>query len=318
MRALIVGAGAVGQVFGYHLARGGAEVTFLVKDKHVDECRRGFALYPLGRRRDPVRLDGCGVVTSASGGAWDQIYLTMSSIALRTGTWLEGLARDTGDATMVVLQPGLDDPEYVAARVAPSRIVLGTIYFLAYHAPLPVPTTATRVDGPGVAYWLYQQRAPFSGQPPRAAAVVAALRAGKLPARVARDTRREVALPTAILEGFVAALEAAGWSFRRMRAEGLVTTGAHAAAEGLRVVAHELGIAIPLALRAAATPLGFRAALAVAPRIVPTELEAYLQAHFTKVGDQMHASLERLVERGRAAGLPTPALSELAARLTAA
>jgi 2-dehydropantoate 2-reductase len=323
MRALIIGAGAVGQVFGYHLARGGAEVTFLVKDKHVDACQRGFTLYPLGRRRrEPVRLDGCGVVTSAAGGTWDQIYLTMSSIALRAGGWLEALARDSGDATIVVLQPGLDDPEYVAARVAPSRIVLGTIYFLAYHAPLAARETsvapAARPDGPGVAYWLYPQRAPFSGDPARAAAVVEALRAGRLPARIARDTRKEVALPTAILEGFVAALEAAGWSFTRMRAEGLVSMGAQAAAEGLRVVAHELGIKVPLGLRAAATPFGFRAALAVSPRVVPTDLEAYLQAHFTKVGDQMHASLHRLVERGRAAGLPTPALTELASRVTAA
>jgi 2-dehydropantoate 2-reductase len=320
MRALVVGAGAVGQVYGYHLARGGAEVTFLVKEEHVEDCRRGFTLYPLGRPRGrPVRLEGCGIVTSAAGGMWDQIYVTVSSIALRTGTWLDELARDSGDATIVVLQPGLDDPEVVAARVAPPRIVVGTIFFLAYRTPLPTRERAgahaTTLAEPGVAYWLYPRRAPFSGDPLRATAVVSALRAGRLPARVARDSRRETALPTAILEAFVAALEAAGWSFARMRAEHLVATGARAAAEGLRVVAHELGIPIPLALRAAASPLGFRTALALSPRVVPTDLESYLEVHFTKVRDQMHASLHHLIERGRTAGLPTPALSELAARV---
>ena len=49
MRALIVGAGAVGQVFGHHLAKAGAEVSFLVKPKYVAECERGFMLYKLPR-----------------------------------------------------------------------------------------------------------------------------------------------------------------------------------------------------------------------------------------------------------------------------
>jgi ketopantoate reductase len=35
MRALVVGAGAVGQVYGHHLARGGADVAFYVRPKCV-------------------------------------------------------------------------------------------------------------------------------------------------------------------------------------------------------------------------------------------------------------------------------------------
>ena len=33
MKILVVGAGSVGQVYGYHLSLGGAEITFYVKDK---------------------------------------------------------------------------------------------------------------------------------------------------------------------------------------------------------------------------------------------------------------------------------------------
>ena len=36
MKALVVGAGPVGRVLGYHLAKGGSDVSFLVKPGHVD------------------------------------------------------------------------------------------------------------------------------------------------------------------------------------------------------------------------------------------------------------------------------------------
>ena len=40
MRALIVGAGAVGQVYGLHLQRGGAEVGFFVKERQAAQANR--------------------------------------------------------------------------------------------------------------------------------------------------------------------------------------------------------------------------------------------------------------------------------------
>ena len=51
MNVLIVGAGAVGQVYGRHLALGGAHVHYFVREKYADECRRGFTFYPLNRRK---------------------------------------------------------------------------------------------------------------------------------------------------------------------------------------------------------------------------------------------------------------------------
>ncbi len=46
-RVLVVGAGAVGQVYGLYLRRGGARVSFLVKPAHAAWCQRGFALHRL-------------------------------------------------------------------------------------------------------------------------------------------------------------------------------------------------------------------------------------------------------------------------------
>ncbi|MDV7398489.1 2-dehydropantoate 2-reductase N-terminal domain-containing protein, partial [Arthrospira platensis SPKY1] len=42
---MIVGAGAVGQVYGHYLQRGGASVSYFVKEQYKEECEKGFTLY---------------------------------------------------------------------------------------------------------------------------------------------------------------------------------------------------------------------------------------------------------------------------------
>ena len=307
LRALVVGAGAVGQVFGYHLWKGGAEVSFLVKPKYVEECKRGFTLYHLPHVT-PIRF-AAEIVTELAG-AYDQIYITVASNALRSGS-VDNVLAQSGHATLVMLQPGLGDHAYVAARAAEDRIVDGSINFLSYHAPLP---GETRFSEPGMAYWWFPGKCPFSG--PHAEAVVEALRAGELPAKRVDNVPAQVAFPSAILSGFIGGLEAAQWSFDTMRAAGLAKLGAHAAAEALRVTGHELGKRPPLAMRLAARPLAFRSILRIAPQVVPVDLQAYLQAHFTKVAAQMHDHLRDYVARGRAAGITVDALEQLHNRCT--
>ena len=45
LRCLLVGAGSVGQVYGCHLKRGGAEVRYLVRSAYVEDARKGFTLH---------------------------------------------------------------------------------------------------------------------------------------------------------------------------------------------------------------------------------------------------------------------------------
>ena len=162
MRVLIVGAGAVGQVFGYHLARSGARVGFLVKPAYADEARRGYTLYPLnvrGGAGDAVRrLSTCSPRRPR---IKDQVYITVASNALHAGTWLAELVATCARATIVTLQPGLDDHATVVAAVGSAeRVVAGSIGFLSYHAPLPAET---RFAAPGMAYWFFPtQKSPFA------------------------------------------------------------------------------------------------------------------------------------------------------------
>ena len=93
MKVLVVGAGAVGQVYGLCLQRGGADLWFWTKPKYRAEAEAGYTLYDL-RARDktaPVRLEGFGVLDSLEELAahdFDAVVLTVSSTALRGG-WLE-------------------------------------------------------------------------------------------------------------------------------------------------------------------------------------------------------------------------------------
>jgi ketopantoate reductase len=316
VRALVVGAGVVGQVYGYHLARGGARVSFLVKPAHAAELAGPLTLYPLNRprrrRTQPVSFEGFSVLddpAAVAGERWDQVYLAVSSTALRAGDWFERLARALDQATLALLQPGPGDRAFVRARLPEERIVQGVITLVGYRAPLP---GETRFSRPGVAYWFPPlSPSPMSG--PRREPVLAALRAGGLPARRHRDIGGIASFPTALLMPLMAALEQAAWSFRALREPGRLELAAAAASEALRVMAHQGGRPAPWPLDLINRPLAVRLALALAPRLMPLDIEAYLRAHFTKVADQTRDFLRTYLALGRAAGLPTEALARLEA-----
>ena len=313
-RVLVVGAGAVGQVYGRHLARGGAAVTFLVKPAHAAELAGGLTLYPLNRprrqRAQPVRFTDFQSLTDVSAAAaerWDQVYLTVSSTALRAGDWFARLAAGLGPATLVLLQPGPGDRRFVEERVPAAQIVQGVITVISYRAPMP---GETRFPEPGVAYWFGPlAKSPLSG--PRSDAVVAALRAGGLPARRNPELAKSSTFPTAMFMPLLAVLEKAGWKFGVVREPARLALAARAGDEALQVMARHQGQKAPLALRLLNHPLAVRLVLAVAPRLMPFDLERYLQVHFTKVGDQTRDFLRTYLALGRDAGLPTEALAQL-------
>jgi len=314
VRALVVGAGAVGQVFARHLQLGGAEVAFLVKEKYAAECRRGFTLYALNGRRKttPLRLDGVGVVTSPAEAAarpWDQVYVTVSSTAIRAGSWLPELIAATGDATLISLQPGLHDRAVFLAHAAEERLVSGMISLISYQAPLP---GETRFPEPGMAYWFPPMApCPFSGAAARVRAVVDALRRGQLPAKRHPDVPRAVAFPGALMMPQLVALEAAGWSFEALRRGHWLALAARGGAEAMDAVARELDTRPPLMLRLAARPLAMRIVLRAAGWVVPLPLETYLRVHFTKVADQTRLAMETYRDEAHKAALPSTALDEL-------
>ena len=363
-KILLVGAGAVGQVYGYHLHRGGAQVTFYVRAKYREGLAQdGMPLYPLkGRDKGKcIEFKDFGLVSTpaevAAQGPFDQVWLCMSSTALK-GDWLEPLLAVIGEtperavaerssrpagggshevrsqqseranqpapaaerrgnppdslpfsaagATVVSLQPGLEDGPYLRARMPAERLVQGLIPMISYQTPLP---TETR-NPPGVAFYTPPGKNPFSG--PRVGPVVAALKAGGWASKAVPDVARVTALGSAMMIPVIAGLEVGGWRFKAFgRGDGVRLASA--------ALAQTTQIAVPGFRRALIwlfrRPWTLRFMLFMGERVLPLPLEVYLQYHFTKVADQTRAQLHTFIERGRAAGQPTEAVEALLHRL---
>jgi 2-dehydropantoate 2-reductase len=311
---LIVGAGAVGQVYGRHLALGGAHVHYFVRERHAAECRRGFVFHPLNRpaRDRPVRQevapgDVLTTMAEVKAIAWDQVYLCVSSAGLR-GAWLGELAASIGDATVVSLQPGLEDRDHIAQVVAADRIVSGMITLISFATPMP----GEHVEVPGMAYWFPPlMPAPFSGPRPRTQAVVEALRRGGLPSKIGRDVPAEVTFPSVVLMTLLTALEAASWRFRDLVRGDRLRQVRAATLEAFAITARAHRQRPPRLLRLVVRPLPIRILLAVARRVMPFDLETYMHVHFTKVRDQTRLHMASYLASGERLGLPTTALAAL-------
>ncbi|HTJ47618.1 MAG TPA: 2-dehydropantoate 2-reductase, partial [Kofleriaceae bacterium] len=209
MRALVVGAGAVGRVLAHHLARGGADVTFLVKRRHADEARRGF---PLATGKTCAIVRARVVTESAELDPIDAIFLCVPSTALADDAWLRAIARATGDASIVAFGPGLDDAARVTDACGRARTVIGALGLMAWAVPA------------GTAYWVPPLAGvSLTGDALRVATIAAALARGGLRAKAHRDAAGVAATGAALLESIAAGLRVAGWSRRMLRRDRALT-----------------------------------------------------------------------------------------------
>jgi 2-dehydropantoate 2-reductase len=312
VQVLIVGAGAVGAVYGRHLQQGGARVTFRVREAYADQVRGGVPLAQLNRGTSIERLTGCSVITTDAEVAahpWDAVLLAISATALR-GDWRAPFLAACGASPVVLLQPGHDERALVTDALPPEQVGSGLISFIAYQAPLP---GEERFREPCIAYWLPPLlRAPFEGA--AAAELASVLTAGGMPARVQSGVAEQEAWASVVLSCHIAVLEAAGWSLDEVRRGDWRRLAADASAEGLAITARQLGRRVPLGARLVG-PLASGLASRLAPWVLPLPVEAYLQVHFTKVGDQTRAQLDGLIRSGQREGLPVTCLDRLLGHL---
>jgi len=313
METLIVGAGAVGQVYGRHLSLGGAAVTFLVKPKYREAASEGFRVYPLNRRdrTQPVMFEGFGIIDSVDevgAKSWDQLWLTVSADAL-LGDWLDALIEKLpAHCVVVCLSPGRDSYRRLVDLVGEERVISGMINLISYQAPLP---GETRFSQPGVAYWFPPlSPSPFSGPSGAVKQVCDTLRRGGQPASVHRDVQSLMGSPQAILMTHLLALEAAGWTFAGLSAGDALERARVGATEALSIIAEKNGVGRSRIL-ALWRPTLVRLGLKFAPILVPLDLEVYLAYHFQKVREQTLLFVRQYIEWGEAQGRSVVGLQQL-------
>ena len=302
-RVALIGAGAVGQVYGRHLQIAGDEVVFYVREKYRDEVTAGLRMHPANGDPTPVMLQADGVVTTAAELAgFDEVWLCVSSPALK-GQWLSACLSAAAGARIVTLQPGLEDRELLLQHVERDKLATGLIGFMSWQAPLP-----TEQLEPGIRYWFpWLNPSSFSG--PGADDIVRRLRAGGCPAKVVTNARVDMALGSATLLPITAHMETVGWKWSRL---GSVSGSlAETIREARAVSAAYHGVS------AGMSPPGFAFGLAawLVPKVVPVDIEAFFEWHFTKVGDQTRASLATWIANGEARGLEVGAMKRILGEL---
>lgn len=298
---LVVGAGAVGQVFAARFKACGARVELLVRAAHADSAAQVHTLTTLRTARSPLRqrwqADRVHVDSSSLTTAFDLVIVTVPSSAL-SSSWLQPLCARTGNALVLALQPDLaDHAVYVDASLPRARLVGGQTAFVAF------------ADDASVSWWAPPGAALTVGGP-SARQAQALLHAAGWRVRAAPDFDRLVAVTTAIVTTWTAALAATDFSFARLRGRTL-QQAATATAEALQVISCDHG-PTPLPFQLATSSVLARVALWLAPHVVPFALERYVATHFTKVAAQQRLLVERLVSQAARHQIDVPALLALA------
>lgn len=310
-RILILGAGAVGRVYGRHLRQGGAEVSFLVRPKYRQAVQAGFRMANLNRSPRIETVEGFPALSEPAevrAGRFDQLWLCISSAGLAEAG-LGELIDAAGDALLLSFQPGLRDGELLRARVGAGRLARGIITFSAWNAPLPgEPPTE-----PHLAYWT-PPLSPGLFEGPAAGEIAARLQSGGLPARPG-PAGAMTARGSAILLPLVAAMECGGFTFAGLRTAPWAELAGRAARQALAIsMAHEGIGAGPMGLLAHGGVL--RLVSHLAPLVAPFDIERFFAVHFQKTGAQTMLALGAWIEEGRARGLPVDAIEVLRDHLT--
>jgi len=319
-KVLIVGAGAVGQVYGHYLQRGGAEVSFFVKEKYKEECEKGFSLYRSRRvgLSAPETFKAELIVTDYADVAaqqWDQVWIAVASTDLR-GDWL-GLLKDAiGEATLVMLQPDLDDKDYILGFFPAKQVVYGLVNFLSYQTPLPdMPSHHPDFDKKGVAYLLLPMMpAEFSGDPDQLPGVLDALADGRFPVKIQQNVPRIYADRSAMMIPLIALLEVNTWSIERLRNSDMLDTSVDAVREALDVVAAKFHRPLNLTEKYFSA-WWLKIGLPFIRWLSPMDVESYLKYQFQKTAGQTRFMLQHFILEGEKEGRNVQSLQALLDRL---
>jgi len=311
MKVLIVGAGAVGQVYGYQLQKAGHHVTFYGRNLDSGLKQKGFILYPLNQSRgNPVEFKNFAVaqrIEDLGRSQFDLIFLCFPSTGLYDAEFAK-LAATFGDALVVVLQPGLKDQEYAKKLISSSSFVSGVITFIAFQTPLPGSKEHTI---PGVAYWFPPGcKLVFSGQKMLAERVIKLFERSEVQGKWVENTIADGAIPAAILSCFVKAVENENWSIDQFLASPNLIQVQTAMQEAIAIICRHYRIKLPL-MRHFLTPWMFRMIIAFARWAMPFDLDVYLKFHYTKVAAQSQLDYESYLTLGAQYHLETTALKAL-------
>lgn len=326
---LIVGAGALGIVTGYHLHLAGAEVSFLVRPGRLPALQEPQVLYCYDD--DELKTFGdyqaFGSVAEATARSHNFLIVTLDGATCR-GEEATQLLRELGEAMQkdqsVAIISGVGVRDYCrdTMRLPDDRVLEGTMGLLSYQTdrvtlPLHAPTDPEKLARASIAYRHGGNNPGFmvASKPAKAAKAFTELynRSGVSKCRIVPE--KLYATFTSSIFAVMAMFDLAGWpDAETMARDGaLMALGSRAMKEIMRLPEHGL--------------MGKISSLFISPKalaktnlkmerdILPADYSAFNKFHHGgKVREQDIQVLRDSLASGQAEGKSMPALNELLQR----
>lgn len=312
---LIIGAGSVGLVYGYYLAKAGFSVTFYIREKYKSEFETGTFLYNLRKDKklkSPIHFKEFSTVTSfeeLNSKDWSQIYFCISSTALHAFDFTSFNANLKGEPSIIKLQPGIEDLELLQKVYSKERIVEGMISLISYPCPLPTENVAQA----GTAFWFPPLApTPFSGVQKRRDEVIQTFKTSGIYSSSTKNVFMDALFPAAFLSAFVNSLDLAAWRFSELKnSKELLNGFKELNNEIFEALEQQYSQKRPFALKLVNRVWVFKLLIRIAPKLVPLDLETYLKVHFSKVKDQSLFHLKNYKDAGVKCGTSVKRITEV-------
>ncbi len=315
---LIIGAGAVGLVYGKHFSDAGHSVTFYVREKYIDDLSNGSVLYHINKDKklnQSIQYKNYELVSSfeeVGQKKYDQIYLSFSSTALMKFDFKGFKENLKGNPTIVMLHPSKSDYDILNQTFPADQIVQGMITLISYQAPL----VTEQADPPGIAYYLPPMMpTPVSGPNERAKEVVSLFKDGKMAAKVNKSVEMEALFPTAFLSSFLIGLEASDWKFKKMKKDKhLLSILKQSVDEVMTALETQYKVKRPMPMKLVNSRRMTKLLLTLAPKVMPMDIETYFEYHFKKVNDQTKMYVNNYMELAKSTGNKYKSIESLLAK----
>lgn len=303
LHAAVVGAGALGRVYGVHLEAAGARVTFVVRAERLSETGP-IAIERLNGDRSRRTSDSPRRAAEIPKNT-DVILLAVRGEQI-DAELLERLRR-APDVPVIALTPLLPHGQARLAAALGARLVVA------------MPTLAAKLDDDGVVrYWAFGSSPTLIDKNDRWRVLLARLAgrfaASHLGVRLERDVSKKNPATTIAFFPLSVAISSAGGMSALCERDEIVRAAGNACRESL-ALARRIGPVEPAAALGAwlAKPAALRGGLALGRRFAPRALE-FVDAHFGGKLEAQHAAFGReILELGREHGIEMPCLAELLA-----
>jgi hypothetical protein len=312
MKVLIVGCGAVGQVFGLFLQKVGVELGLFdqpATNKRLEKSLEngGLPLFQVSQshKKKPIahRLEHYRVLrdeTECQRFQPDLIWFTLPS-PVYYSDWFRNFLQEVPSERVVCFAPEGGRREFLPEGIDRDRLVFGGVTFMAWQGDLeggggkPGAVNFWRPTMPGIM---------LAGTKKAGREVKLLLRKAGFRASLGKADSRMQACVTGVITAFVAGLELAGWSLSTFRKSQWPVLAAGAAREAVSGQIYKTGFFQRVWMAFLLSPATLRLASLILPTLVPFNLEKYLKFHYLKTRDQSLKLLDIFAGDSERWGLP--------------